>query len=400
MATDELKISNAEHRSRIEKIQKQLRRKRLDALYLTNSARILYTTGFSHISTERPLAAVIPDEGLLFFMAPRLEYDHIRHECPLTGDVLTYPDYPGKIHPMRLFAKFMGQKGLGSSRIATDSVEGAAGGYGYRGPTLRDLMGRAKFVAGRDIVDNMRLIKSKQEIRLLRESAKWSEVAHDILLENTRAGLHDAVVAVKSSYDALVIMLKKLGQSYVQLKIALSPVVVGFRGQVGVDSAIPHAVYTKNKIRRGDVLVTEAGVEVGGYTSELERTLIVGKPSSRAKRCFETMLNAQNAALKEFRPGVRCNKVDEAAERSVEDSALKLGLRHHAGHGIGLDGHEPPWLDPGDRTIMREGMVFSCEPGLYFPGYAGFRHSDTVVITKKGMDFITHYPRELEELTV
>ena len=400
MATDELKISNAEHRSRIEKIQKQLRRKRLDALYLTNSARILYATGFSHISTERPLAAVIPDEGLLFFMAPRLEYDHIRHECPLTGDVLTYPDYPGKIHPMRLFAKFMGQKGLGSSRIATDSVEGGAGGYGYRGPALRDLMGRAKFVAGRDIVDNMRLIKSKQEIRLLRESAKWSEVAHDILLENTRAGLYDAVVAVKSSYDALVIMLKKLGQSYVQLKIALSPVVVGFRGQVGVDSAIPHAVYTKNKIRRGDVLVTEAGVEVGGYTSELERTLIVGKPSSRAKRCFETMLNAQNATLREFRPGVRCNKVDEAAERSVQDSALKLGLRHHAGHGIGLDGHEPPWLDPGDRTIMQEGMVFSCEPGLYFPGYAGFRHSDTVVITKKGMDFITHYPRALEELTV
>jgi len=400
MATDELKISNAEHRSRIEKIQKQLRRKRLDALYLTNSTRILYTTGFSHISTERPLAAVIPDEGLPFFMAPRLEYDHIRHECPLTGDVLTYPDYPGKIHPMRLFAKFMGQKGLGSSRIATDSVEGAAGGYGYQGPALRDLMGRAKFVAGRDIVDNMRLIKSKQEIRLLRESAKWSEVAHDILLENTRAGLHDTVVAVKSSYDALVIMLKKLGQSYVQLKIALSPVVVGFRGQVGVDSAIPHAVYTKNKIRRGDVLVTEAGVEVGGYTSELERTLIVGKPSSRAKRCFETMLNAQNAALKEFRPGARCNKVDEAAERSVEDSALKLGLRHHAGHGIGLDGHEPPWLDPGDKTVIREGMVFSCEPGLYFPGYAGFRHSDTVVITKKGMDFITHYPRDLEELTI
>jgi Xaa-Pro aminopeptidase len=400
MATEELKISTAEHMSRIEKIQKQLRRKRLDVLYLTNSTRILYTTGFSHISTERPLAAVIPDEGLTFFMAPRLECDHIRQECPLAGDVLTYPDYPGKIHPMRLFAKFMGEKGLASCRIATDSFEGAAGGYGYRGPALRDLMDRAKFVAGRDIVDNMRLIKSRQEIRLLQESAKWSELAHNILLENTRAGLHDTMVAVKSSYDALARMLKKLGQSYVQMKIALSPVVVGFRGQVGSNSAIPHAVYTRNKIRRGDVLVTEAGVEVGGYTSELERTLVVGKPSSRAKRCFEAMLKAQNAALKEFRPGVTCNKIDEAVDESIEDPALKEGFRHHAGHGIGLDGHEPPWLDPGDRTIMREGMVFSCEPGLYFPGYAGFRHSDTVVITKKGMDFITHYPRELEELTV
>jgi len=400
MEIGELKISKAEHRSRVERIQKQLRRKRLGALYLTSSTRILYTTGFSHISTERPLAAVIPDEGLPFFMAPCLEYDHIRQECPLAGDVLTYPDYPGKIHPMRVFAKFMGEKGLASSSIATDSLEGAAGGYGYRGPALRDLMRRAKFVGGRDIVDNMRLIKSRQEVRLLLESAKWSELAHDILLENTRAGLHDTMVAVRSSYDALGRMLRKLGQSYVQMKIALSPVVVGFRGQVGANSAIPHAVYTKNKIRRGDVLVTEAGVEVGGYTSELERTLIVGKPSSRAKRCFGAMLNAQNAALKEFRPGIRCGRIDEAAAKSVEESGLKEGLRHHAGHGIGLDGHEPPWLDPGDRTVIREGMVFSCEPGLYFPGYAGFRHSDTVVITRKGMDFITHYPREIEELTI
>src|SRR5881397_1726910 len=154
MAPDELKISTEEHENRIAKIQNQLRRNRIDALYLTNSTRILYTTGFSHVSTERPLAAVIPDEGLPCFMAPRLEYDHIRQECSLAGDVMTYPDYPGKIHPMRLFANFMGEKGLASSRIATDSLEGAAGGFGYRGPALRDLMRRAKFVDGRDIVDN------------------------------------------------------------------------------------------------------------------------------------------------------------------------------------------------------------------------------------------------------
>src|SRR5438132_223541 len=303
MAPNELKISTEEHKNRIAKIQNQLRRNRIDALYLTNSTRILYTTGFAHISTERPLAAVIPNEKPPFFMAPHLEYDHVREECPLADEVLTYPDYPGKIHPIRVFAKFMAQKGFASSKIATDSVEGAAGGY-------------------------------------------------------------------------------------------------GFRGQVGANSAIPHAVYTRNKIRRGDVLVSEAGVEVGGYTSELERTVIVGKPNSRAKRYFEAMLKAQDAALKEFRPGITCNRVDEAARKSIEGSGLMDAHRHHTGHGIGLDGHEPPWLDTGDRTVMREGMVFSCEPGLYFPGYAGFRHSDTVVITKKAVDFITHYPRGLEELTL
>src|SRR2546427_12634487 len=98
MAIDELKISKTEHRSRIERIQKQVRRKRLDALYLTNSTRIAYITGFSHISTERPPAAVMPGEGLPCSLAPRLQYDHIRQACCLAGAVMTYPDYPGQLH--------------------------------------------------------------------------------------------------------------------------------------------------------------------------------------------------------------------------------------------------------------------------------------------------------------
>jgi Xaa-Pro aminopeptidase len=400
MSSDELRISRAEHKDRIERIRSLMRRRRIDALYLVNPTRILYATGFSHISTERPVALVIPREAGLFFMAPRLEYDHIREECQFADEVYTYPDYPGKTHPMRLFARFISDKGLASKLIATDSPDGAAGGYGYRGPSLKDLLSKAKFVDGRDIVDNLRLVKSSQEIRLLKESARWSEVAHDILLENAKSGVHDTLAAVKSSYEALAKMLRKLGQRYVQLRIALSPVVVGFRGQVGTGSAIPHAVYTKDKIRKGDVLVTEAGVEVAGYTAELERTVIVGKPSAKAKKYFEVMTQAQDAALHEFRPGIPCSRVDEAARKSVEASGLGDALRHHTGHGIGLDGHEPPWLDPGDRTIIRQGMVFSCEPGLYFPGYGGFRHSDTVEITKKRMGFITNYPRSLEELRI
>src|ERR1700745_1251456 len=148
MVPAELKISTAEHRARIDKIQKQLRRRRIDALYLTNSTRILYTTGFAHISTERPLAAVIPREEPPFFIAPYLEYDHIREESALAAEGLTYPDYPGRVHPMRLFAKFMIQKGLGSSRIATDSPAGAAGGYGYSGTALQEIMSGRKVAGG------------------------------------------------------------------------------------------------------------------------------------------------------------------------------------------------------------------------------------------------------------
>src|SRR5256712_5192106 len=102
MAPDELKISTEEHENRIAKIQNQLRRNRIDALYLTNSTRILYTTGFAHISTERPLAAVIPNEKPPFFMAPHLEYVHVREECPLADEGLTYPDYAGKQQPIKV----------------------------------------------------------------------------------------------------------------------------------------------------------------------------------------------------------------------------------------------------------------------------------------------------------
>ena len=400
MASDDLTISQSEHRNRIEQIRGKMKRARIDALYLTNPTRILYTVGFAHIPTERPVALVIPRDSPIFFMAPHLEFDHIRENCKLAEEVYAYPDYPGKTHPMRLFARFMATKGLASARIATDSMEGAAGGFGYRGPSLRDVMSKVDFLDGRDLVDQLRLVKSTQEIRLLRESAKWSEVAHDILVESLRPGIHDVLVAMRSSYEALGRMLKKLGNRYGQLKVALSPVVVGFRGQVGHSSAIPHSVYTKKKIRKGDILVSEAGVEVGGYTSELERTMIVGKASSRAEKYFNAMLSSQNAAFREFRPRIPCSRVDEAARKSIEHAGFSEALRHHTGHGIGLDGHEPPWLDPGDRTVTREGMVFSCEPGLYVPGYAGFRHSDTIVISKKGMQLITRYPRELEDLTI
>ena len=400
MVSGDLVISQAEHKSRIEKIRDQLKKSTCTALYLTNPSRILYATGFSHISTERPLALVIPQEGLIFMMGPRLEEDHAKQDSALIEEFFSYPDYPGGTHPIRHFVNVLTRKGFAGSKIATDSVDGAAGGWGYRGPSLPDLLDKTKMVDGRDVVDSLRWVKSKQEIRLLKESARWAERAHDILMENIAPGKHDAIIGLKASYEALTGMMKKLGARYQQLKWGLSPVVVGCRGQVGPGSAVPHAVFSKRRIRRGNVLVTEAGVEIGGYTSELERTVIVGKAGPREKKYFETMLRAQDAALRAFKPGVACSWVDVAARRVVEAAGLAGALRHHVGHGIGIDGHEPPWLDPGEKTVMRPGMVFSCEPGLYIPGHAGFRHSDTIVITKNGMDFITEYPRTMEKLTV
>ncbi len=165
-------------------------------------------------------------------------------------------------------------------------------------------------------------------------------------------------------------------------------------------SAIPHSISIKRKIREGDVVVTGAGADIGGYSSELERTMIIGQPTEKQRRYFEVMLKAQDAGLKAFKPGAKCSDVDKASRKVIEKAGYEALIRHHTGHGLGLEGHEPPWLDIGDDTIMKPGMVFSCEPGIYKPGYAGFRHSDTVVITEDGSEILTYYPRDLESLTI
>src|SRR5467141_593260 len=129
MVSSDLVISPAEHWSRIKKIRERLKKSRCTALYLTNPTRILYATGFSHISTERPLALVIPQEGAIFMMGPHLEEDHAKQDCGLIEEFFNYPDYPGNTHPIRHFVNVLTRKRLEGSKIATDSVDGAAGGW-------------------------------------------------------------------------------------------------------------------------------------------------------------------------------------------------------------------------------------------------------------------------------
>jgi Xaa-Pro aminopeptidase len=153
-------------------------------------------------------------------------------------------------------------------------------------------------------------------------------------------------------------------------------------------------------ITKGDVVIAECGVDVGGYSCELERTMIVGSPTEKQKRYFEASVKAQEAAFKTFKAGVKCSAVDKATIKAFKEAGLIHLVKHHTGHGLGLEGHEPPWLDIGNDELLQAGMVVSCEPGIYETGFAGFRHSDTVLITEDGMELLTYYPRNLEELCI
>mgnify|MGYP000052318172 CR=1 FL=1 len=203
-----------------------------------------------------------------------------------------------------------------------------------------------------------------------------------------------------ASLDASRAMLKTLGDDYYSPKGASTPATAGFRGQIGKGSALPHALTTNETIRKGQVLVTGSSANVGGYVSELERTMVVGEPWEKVIDFFKLMREAGEIAINAIEPGISFATVDKKVRSFYRDNDLMDYWRHHTGHSIGFSGHEAPYLDHNDERELKPGMVVTVEPGLYVPDFAGFRHSDTVLVTKGGSRRLTYYPRELEELII
>ena len=392
-------ISEGEYKRRIERVRKILAKSKLDALYLTDATNMFYLTGYSFISTERPAALVIPLDGKITFLGPLLEKDHVPLETRIIEDVRTYLDYPGEKHPIKYFAEFLKEMGLARKRMGTDSKAGASGMWGYKGQPLTKELREAKFLDAGELIPSMRLVKSEEEIALMRESAKWANLAQTLLQEYVADGSWDVEVALAATQEASAIMKKTLGPEYVPLR-STYPVNAGFRGQIGEMSAIPHSTATPRTIRKGDVIIGEVTVDIGGYSCELERTMIFGKPTTKQRRYFNVMVEAMEAAFRTFKLGAKCSDIDKATIAVFKKAGFAHLVKHHTGHGLGLEGHEPPWLDVGNDELLRSGIIVSCEPGIYETGFAGFRHSDTVLVTEEGAELLTYYPRDLESLTI
>lgn len=377
-------------------ITSEMSKKELDALYLASASNIAYTTNFFHIPTERPIAALILSSGEKILFVPRLELEHAE-KYSYADRVLSYNEYPDERHPMYVIADHMKKLGLEGRRIGFD-VDGYGHVFGYRGPRLSEVL-KASYSYERDLVERLRMIKSEEELRLLRESAKWATLAHRLLQEYTRPGLLEDEISLRASTEATLAMARALKDIYRPAGWNTGAR-AGFRGQVGKHSYYPHSLTIHAVIKKGDVLVTGASASVSGYSAELERTLIVGDPTSDQEKFFKLMLEARRVALESVRAGVKCSDVDRAVRKFFKERDLMRYWRHHTGHGIGLDYHEAPFFDIGDDTVLEEGMVMTVEPGIYVEGLGGFRHSDTIVVTRDGFELITHYPTELEELII
>jgi Xaa-Pro dipeptidase len=387
-------IPAAELRERRERLLEQVRRAGLSGYVLFGADYIQYFTGFWFLSNERPVIYAESVSGESAVFVPEFEVERTHAEAAFAR-VESYPEYPGIEHPMLIFARVLSDLGIRDA-IGADN-DGYPGILGYKGPTLSDVAGASVAPLG-DFIESMMARKSETEIALIRESGRWCAHAHRLLQEYSRPGATEAEASLRAGHEATLAMLEELGE--VGGMSSSSGVSAGYRGQIGLRSSWAHAVAHTIEFQAGDVLVTETSAPIWGYNAELERAMIIGPPTDEMRRLFEHTVAAQQAAFDAIRPGVTCADVDGAVLRYFEQNDLLPYWRQHTGHAIGLRNHEAPFLDVGDHTVLEPGMVFTIEPGLYDPKIGGFRHSDTVVVTERGMDVLTSYPSDIESLTL
>lgn len=349
------------------------------------------------IPTERPFFLVFKDNRLNFFV-PELEQQHVQEDVPSADIIGGYFEYPDIIHPLNHFANFIVKELKIKNKIGAEA-EGASSLWGYQGPSFKDVLKRPIPIHS-EITTDMRIIKDTDEIAAIRESARWASEAHQLLQEYTEIGGNEIDVSFKASHEASKLMRKTLGPDYTPIGYGARPCGAGYRGQIGPYSAIPHAM-TRNAIfKEKDTLITGASANVAGYYSELERTMFMGEPNEKQRGYFLIMQKAQEAAFETLKPNIPLSKVDQATRKVFKEAGVMNLVQHHTGHSIGLEGHERPFLDLGQSEMIKPGMVFSVEPGIYDRSIGGFRHSDTIVITDDGVDIITDYPRDLKDLVI
>jgi Xaa-Pro dipeptidase len=389
-------IPQEELRARREHLLTHIRGHKLTGYVLFDEKYVQYFTSFGFLATERPVAFAASTSGEMMVFVPAFEVERAREETDFER-IESYPEYPGLEHPMLILGRALRDIGI-TGAVAADS-DGYPGILGYTGPSLSEVLdGTTTDLA--PFIESMMVIKSDAEIALIRESARWCQAGHRLLALYSRPGATESQASLRASQEATLEMLETLGSSFGGQQASSDGVSVGFRGQIGRRSAWAHAIAHNIEFRRGDVLVTETSAPIWGYNAELERTMIIGPPSDEARRLFNHMAAAQKVALDSFRPGVTCADVDRAVLEYFEANDLMPYWQQHVGHAIGLRNHEPPFLDIGDHTPIRPGMVFTIEPGVYSSTVGGFRHSDTVVVTADGIDVLTDYPKDIESLTL
>lgn len=372
-----------EFQRRIAKIVDYINRENLDA-YIVMEPYNLFYLGMYYSPGKRPLAFVIHSSGRVEAFVPDMEY-YAASQLKYLYKVFPYDDNYDKAADMFSFMNNQVKADFGAvRRVQVDAV--SLEQY-YR---LNDIFDDCRVV---DALADIRAIKSPLEIEMMRASARYS----DAMVANCRRHMHPGATEMG-------IMNRGITDTVDQMiadGIAVIYVPGGPAGALmpsGVNTAKPHSLPSERAVSAGENMILSCGANVWGYRTECERTVFLGDPTDEMAKAFEVMRQAQALGIALMKPGAVCEDVERQVLAFIKDAGYGDWVRHRTGHGKGLEEHEPPYVAAGDKTVMQPGMIFSSEPGLYRDGFAGFRHSDNVLITETGSESLAGYPKDLESL--
>ncbi|GIF73426.1 M24 family metallopeptidase [Asanoa siamensis] len=363
----------------------------LDAVVADHHDDVAYLTGFFHHPNERPAVVFVPQDGPTLLLVPELEREYAQAQHA-AATLVAYPEFPGLQPPMSY---------LGAAAPSFRGRIGHSGGLSVeRLDQIRAAFPEATLVRS-EVVMHSRYVKRPEEVALHQEAARIT----DIMLVAGRALVEEAIAAGGElpSEAELAAHITTVGTSTMYASHAEVVVVSFLAGGLvysGANSARPHALPSGHRLRPGETFMLSLGCAVGGRFVEGERTFILGEPSADQRRYYEVVRQAQQVGGEALRPGLPCAEANRICLDVVRDAGLAHYLRHRQGHGIGVGMHEAPWLSDGDDTPLAAGMVVSNEPGIYIPGHAGYRISDSMLITEDGARPFTAYPRGLDDIVI
>jgi Xaa-Pro dipeptidase len=370
-------------KGRVEKFRDYLEREGIEASIVMLPDHQYYLTGFKALIYSRPIFLMIDQEKSLLIV-PGLEELHALKEAQV-DEIKVYYEHPEETETNYLnLVKSVLKSYPDHSKIGLDFATAPADLY----HTL-SFWGYRVVDVGKQLV-KMRYIKELEEIKLMKKAGELVKLA----LENSLKACIEGTSELEIDAKGNAALYEKASKEYPEAVIDIN--VMSPSGKER--TTLPHVFSTTRQIQKGDGVIHSRQVALNGYRAELERTIFIGKPSEEQKKMFDLATTAQYKALEYIRPGVTAAEVDQVAREIFSKAGVEKYAVHRTGHGIGISAHEEPYIRFDNDLILEEGMVFCIEPGIYIPGIGGFRHSDTVVLTKDGAKLITHYPKELKEL--
>ena len=371
----------ADVRSRLlERLKAEVAVEGLDGILLLERSSVIWATGFDHSASERPIGLHVPLDGEPTLFVPLLEREHAEEASRWRVEV--YEEFPGWVHPVPWMVDRVNEGDRGG-RLGVDALDARV---------YTELFTDGAALAMSTAAERARAVKEPEELDLVRAAARYADICLRWILENgseviregERTLLEGGLRAAREQQSREVAGVFEPGQLHV----------VG-TAHSGPRAALPHGRTTDRVPASGEVLIAGIGARVGGYHAESGATFVVGEPTDEVRRLLSIEEACGLAAQRALRPGQPAHAVNEAAMEVLRDAGLSDFVRHRIGHGMGVDGHEAPWLAPGDATVLGKNMVYSCEPGIYRPGRDGYRTIDTLIVTDDAPEVPSTFQRSV-----